>query len=86
MLLLSPSIFALDYIYPATMERVIDGDTIVVDLYLGLNVILDDQHIRLYGIDAWEPKGEQKEKGLKAKEYLEERLSKRNMEVEIRPE
>ncbi len=30
------------------------GDTIVVDLYLGLNVILDNQYMRLYGIDAWE--------------------------------
>ncbi len=68
------------------MERVIDGDTIVVDLQLGLGVVLDDQHIRLYNINAWETRGEEKEKGLKAKEYLEERLSKGNIEIEIRPE
>lgn len=77
---------ALDYLYPAKAERVIDGDTIVVDLYLGLGVVLDDQYIRFYGIDAWETKGEQKEKGLEAKEYLEERLSKGKIEIEIRPE
>lgn len=86
LLLLSPSIFALDFLYPAKMERVIDGDTIVVDLYLGLGVILDDQYIRLYGIDAWEIRGEEREKGLKAKEYLEERLSKGKVEIEMRPE
>ena len=81
---LSSLAFALDYIYPAKVERVIDGDTIVVDLYLGLNVILDDQYIRFYGVDAWETRGE--ERGLEAKEYLEERLSKGKIEIEIRPE
>lgn len=86
LLLFSVPGFALDHLYPAKVERVIDGDTIVVDLYLGLGVVLDDQYIRFYGINAWEPKGEQKEKGLKAKEYLEERLKEGNIEIEIRPE
>ena len=86
LLLFSVSGFALDYLYPAKVERVIDGDTIVVDLYLGLGAVLDDQHIRFYGIDAWETRGEKREKGLKAKEYLEERLSKGQIEIEIRPE
>ena len=54
----------------------IDGDTIVVDLQLGLGVVLD----------AWETRGEQKEKGLKAKEYLEGRLKEGKIEIEIRPE
>ena len=78
--------FALDHIYPAQVERIIDGDTIVVGLQLGLGVVLADQYISLYGIDAWEITGENKEKGLKAKEYLEERLKEGNIEIEIRPE
>jgi len=86
LLLFSPSIFALDFLYPAKVERIIDGDTIVADLYLGLGVILDDQYIRFYGIDAWEVRGEEREKGLEVKEYLEERLSKGKIEIEIRPE
>jgi len=86
LLLLSPSIFALDYLYPAKLERVVDGDTIVVSLTLGLDVILEHQWIRLYDINAWEPKGEQKEKGLEATKYLKERLSKGNIEIEIRQE
>ena len=49
--------FALDFKYPAKVERVIDGDTIVADLTLGLGVILDDQYIRFYGIDAWGTRG-----------------------------
>ena len=69
LLLFSASGLALDFLYPVKMERVIDGDTIVVDLCLGLNVILDDQYIRFYGIDAWETRGEEREKGLEAKEY-----------------
>jgi len=86
LLLVSRLAFALDFVYVAKLERIIDGDTIVADLYLGLNVILDDQYIRFYGIDAWETRGEEREKGLEAKEYLEERLSKRKIEIEIRPE
>lgn len=86
LLLFSTSGFALDFIYPAKVERVIDGDTIVADLYLGLGVVLDDQYIRLYAIDAWETRGEEREKGLLAKEYLEERLSKGKVEIEICPE
>ncbi len=84
LLLFSAPGFALDYRYPAVVERVIDGDIIVVDLYLGLGVILDDQYIRFYGIDAWEIRGE--EEGLEAKEYLEERLKEGKVEIEIRPE
>ncbi|GAG27703.1 unnamed protein product, partial [marine sediment metagenome] len=83
---LSSLAFALDYIYPARVERVIDGDTLIADLELGLSIILDDQYIRLYGIDAWETRGEEREKGLETKEYLEGRLKEGKIEIEIRPE
>lgn len=77
--------FALDFVYLAKLERIIDGDTIVADLYLGLNVILDDQYIRFYGIDARETRGEEREKGLEAKEYLIKKLEEGKIEIEIRP-
>ncbi len=86
LLLFSIPGFALDYVYPAEVERVVGGDTIIVSLSLGLDVVLEHQWIRLYDIDAWEPKGETKEKGLKATKYLEERLKEGNVEIEIRPE
>lgn len=86
-LLFLPS-FALapDFLYLAEIERVIDGDTIVADLYLGLGVILDDQYIRFYGINAWETRGEERPKGLLAKEYVIKRLKEGKVEIEIRPE
>lgn len=84
LLLFSPA-FALDFLYPAEVERVVDGETVVADLYLGLGVILDDQYIRLHGIDAWETRGEERPKGLLAKEYLTKRLEERKVDIEIRP-
>ena len=63
--LLLPSLaFALDFLYPGRVERVIDGDTMVADLSLGLGIVLDDQYIRLYGIDAWEMKTQEKLRGV----------------------
>jgi len=86
LLLLPSPASALDFLYPAEIERVIDGDTVAADLSLGLGVVLDDQYIRLYGIDAWETRGEEREKGLLAREYLERRLQEGKVEIEIRPE
>jgi len=40
------------YEYKATIKRIIDGDTVVVDIDLGFNMTLCDEHIRLYYIDA----------------------------------
>lgn len=77
---------AVDHLYPAQVKRVIDGDTIEVDLYLGLGVVLNNQLIGLYGIDAWETSGEERERGLKAKEYQAKRLAEGAAEIEIKPE
>ena len=39
------------YEYKCKMVRVVDGDTVDVDIDLGFGVWLRDQRIRLYGID-----------------------------------
>jgi len=39
------------YEYNATITRVVDGDTVDVDIDLGFDVWLKSQRIRLYGID-----------------------------------
>ena len=85
-LIFTSTAFALDFKYPAKVERVIDGDTIVADLYLGLGVVLNDQYIRFYGIDAWETRGEERPRGLLAKAYVEERVQEGGVVIEIRPE
>lgn len=40
------------YAYKAEIVRVIDADTVVADIDLGFNVVLRDEHLRLFGIDA----------------------------------
>jgi len=57
--------------YPATMVRVVDGDTFDVTVDLGFD-IFTDQRLRLAVVDAWETRGEEKEKGLKAKGFVEQ--------------
>ena len=39
------------YEYKAIIKRVVDGDTVDVDIDLGFGVIFANQRIRLYGID-----------------------------------
>ena len=61
------------YEYKATVVKVIDGDTIDVDIKLGFDVVLSKQRVRLYGIDTPESRTRNKEekiRGLLSKEYL----------------
>jgi len=39
------------FIYNATVTRVVDGDTVDVDIDLGFGVIYANQRIRLFGVD-----------------------------------
>jgi len=58
------------------VDRVIDGDTLVVSFYMGLGLWLHEQKVRLLGINAPEKTGETKEQGLKVTAYLESLLKK----------
>lgn len=60
-------------LYPGVAVRVIDGDTIDARITLGFDVEVRT-HCRLLGIDAWETRGEEREKGLLAKNRLMELL------------
>lgn len=62
------------WIYRGKLKRVIDGDTIVVDLDLGLDIILKNQYIRLKGLNTPEMRGNERELGKIAKSYVEELL------------
>ena len=39
------------YFYRVALDRVVDGDTIDVDIDLGFDVWLRNQRVRLHGID-----------------------------------
>ncbi len=58
------------YLYRAVVVRVVDGDTIDVDIDLGFYVWIRKQRIRLIGIDAPETRGESRPEGLAATDYL----------------
>tara|TARA_Y100000114_G_scaffold152411_1_gene170671 strand:+ start:485 stop:910 length:426 start_codon:yes stop_codon:yes gene_type:complete len=61
------------YQYSCKVVKVVDGDTIDVDIDLGFGVWLRNQRIRMYGIDTPESRTrdlEEKKYGLAAKEFL----------------
>ena len=62
------------YEYKCKIVKIIDGDTVDVDIDLGFGVWLHKERIRLYGIDTPESRTrdlEEKKYGLKAKEMVE---------------
>ena len=63
------------YTYRCKLCRVIDGDTIVVDLDLGFGVWLHNQYLRLYGINTPEIRGEERPAGLAARRFVIDALA-----------
>ena len=61
------------YEYKVNITRVVDGDTVDVDIDLGFGVWMRNERVRLYGIDAPESRTKDKEEkkyGLAAKKYV----------------
>ena len=58
------------YVYKAHVTDVYDGDTCTVDIDLGLHTWIHGEKIRLSRIDAPELRGEEREEGLKSRDYL----------------
>tara|TARA_R110001592_G_scaffold42883_3_gene139103 strand:+ start:1150 stop:1605 length:456 start_codon:yes stop_codon:yes gene_type:complete len=67
------------YEYNCKVNKVIDGDTVDVDIDLGFGIVLTDERVRIMGIDTPESRTRDKiEKlfGLASKKRLQELLSK----------
>ena len=65
------------YEYRCKIVRVVDGDTVDVDIDLGFGVWLQKQRVRLYGVDTPESRtrdAEEKIFGNLAKKFVEDRL------------
>jgi len=63
------------YEYKCTVLRILDGDTLDVDVDLGFSVALKKQRIRMYNIDTPESRTRDKEekvRGLLSKEFLKQ--------------
>ena len=65
------------YEYSCRITRVVDGDTVDIDIDLGFSIWLKKQRIRLYGVDTPESRTrdlEEKKYGLAAKAFVEKHL------------
>jgi micrococcal nuclease len=65
------------YQYKCKINKVLDGDTVDIDLDLGFNIILANQRVRMAGIDTPESRTtnkEEKPRGLLSKKKLTEKL------------
>lgn len=65
------------FLYNVEIVRVVDGDTVEVDIDLGFEIYMRNQIVRLNGIDAPESRttdSVEKKFGLKAKEVVEQML------------
>ena len=58
------------YHYRAIVSSVYDGDTVHVDIDLGLSTWIRGEKIRLARIDAPEIRGEERPEGLRSKKFL----------------
>ena len=70
--------------YKCKLVKVVDGDTVDVDIDLGFGVWLQNQRIRLYGIDTPESRtsdAEEKKYGLAAKQRMQEWLDGGNLKI-----
>lgn len=70
------------YHYKATVESVYDGDTVHVNIDLGLKTWIMDEVIRLYGINAPELRGDERPKGLASRDRLKELIERKDIYLE----
>jgi micrococcal nuclease len=65
------------FIYRCKILKVLDGDTVEIDLDLGFNIVLANQKVRMAGIDTPESRtsnNEEKPRGLLSKKKVQEKL------------
>ena len=70
------------YEYKCKLVKVVDGDTIDVDIDLGFGVWLHKERVRIYGIDTPESRTrdlEEKKYGLAAKEFVKQFVKGNNI-------
>lgn len=55
------------------MVSIYDGDTLTVEVDLGFDVTMK-RRLRLYGIDTFELRGSERKRGLRARDWLREKV------------
>ena len=62
------------YIYRAVIRSIYDADTIRCDIDCGFGIWKHNEPLRLYGIDAPEVRGPERDEGLRSRDWLRDRL------------
>ena len=70
------------YNYNAVVTEVYDGDTITVDIDLGLHTWIRGEKIRFSRINAPELRGEERSKGLISRDYLRNLILNKEIIIE----
>lgn len=73
---------APNYIYRAKVRRVVDGDTVDVDIDLGFRTWIKGLRLRLHGLDAPEVRGDERDAGIVSKAFLVDLIGDREVVVE----
>ncbi|MFQ5604368.1 MAG: thermonuclease family protein [bacterium] len=70
------------YYYQSRVINVYDGDTVRADIDLGLSVWVNNEKLRLARINAPELRGEEREAGLAARDFLRSQVLDKEIIVE----
>jgi micrococcal nuclease len=73
--------------YSIQLNRVIDGDSLDIDIDLGFGIVLQNRRLRLEGVDTPELRTsdeEEKQFGLRAKSFVVDWCSKRNLNLVVK--
>lgn len=70
------------YFYKAIVTSVYDGDTCTVDIDLGLHTWIKGENLRLLRINAPELKGDERENGLKSRDFLREQILNKEITIQ----
>ena len=63
------------------MTKVYDGDTVTVDTDLGFGIVSKGMVLRLYGINAPEVRGPEREQGLLSRDFLREQVLDKDITI-----
>lgn len=69
------------YHYDAIVREIYDGDTVTVDIDMGLNLWVHEENLRLDRIDAPEVRGETREEGLVSRNVLRSWILGKEVEI-----
>ena len=70
------------YFYKARVVRVYDGDTVRVDIDLGLNLWVHNESVRLHRINAPEMRGPEREQGRVSRDFLRGKINRKEVLIE----